>query len=67
MNIKSTPPQPIVRDFYSELKNITWKPITYTQYNNIDEDGFIIFLFNMKKERFSIDEFECCSFELSDK
>lgn len=64
---KNNKPQPIVREFFDELKDVTWKPITYTLYNKLDEEGFIPFLNNKYKERFSIDDFECGVFDLTEK
>lgn len=67
MVTKNMRPQPIKRNFYEDLKNVTWKPISYGRYNTIEEDGFIAYIENMTKKRYDIDDFEGCSFELSDK
>ena len=67
MVTKNMQPQPIKRDFYGELSRVTWRPILYGQYNKLDDEGFIIFVENMTKKKYDIDDFECCSFELSDR
>lgn len=59
--------EPIVRDFFNELKDITWKPITYYMYNLLDDGGFIPYLQNTYKERFSIDDFEYGVFKMCEK
>ena len=60
-------PQPIVREFFNELKNATWHPISFSLYNKLDDDGFILFLNTRYNERFSIDDFECCTLKKKKK
>lgn len=67
MVTKNLRPQPIKRDFYEDLKNIIWKPISYGRFNSLEEEGFIAYVENMTKKRYDIDDFEGCSFELSEK
>lgn len=64
---KTKQQEPIVRDFFNELKDITWKPITYYMYNVLDDGGFTEYLQNTYKERFSIDDFEYGVFAVSEK
>lgn len=67
MVTKNMRPQPIKRDFYEELKNIIWKPISYGRFNSLEDEGFITCVENMTNKKYDIDDFEGCSFELTDK
>ncbi len=55
------------RDFYTELKNATFKSLTYKLYNKLDDEGFLLCLKNKTKENYSIDDFEYLEIELDKK
>lgn len=57
----------IIRDFYEELKNNNFKPLTYTLYNKIDDDCYVQFLNKTYNEIYSIDDFEYYEFNMTDK
>ena len=50
MVTKNMRPQPIKRDFYEELKNAIWKPISYGRFNSLEEEGFITCIENMTRK-----------------
>ena len=55
------------RNFYDELKEEIFKPITYGIFNKMDDDGYINYLEKLHKEPFSIGDFKYYDFELTDK
>ena len=55
------------RDFFEELKEEVFKPITYGIFNKMDDDGYINYLENLHKEPFSIGDFKYHDFNLNDK
>lgn len=57
----------MLRDFYGELKCCEFKPMRYSLYNKLDDNGYIIQLKNQYNEVFSIDDFEYYQFHLSDE
>lgn len=57
----------MVRDFYSELKEEDFKKITYTIYNQMDDENYIAYLEKKFKDIFSVEDFKYYDFELSDK
>ena len=57
----------MVRDFCSELKEENFKKITYTIYNQMDDENYIAYLEKRFNDIFSIEDFKYYDFELSDK
>lgn len=57
----------MLRDFYGEMKTNGFKPMKYSLYNKLDDSGYIIQLKNEYNEVFSIDDFECYQFKLTDE
>lgn len=57
----------MLRDFYAEMKANGFKPMKYSLYNKLDDSGYIIQLKNEYNEVFSIDDFECYQFKLTDE
>lgn len=61
------PKQNDMRDFYSEINDDKFKPITYGLYNKIYDDSFVEYLNNQHKTVYSKDDFEYMTFDLTDK
>ena len=57
----------MLRDFYEELKTNGFSPMKYSIYNKLDDSGYIIQLKNEYGEIFSVDDFECYQFKLTDE
>ena len=57
----------MVRDFCSELKEENFKKITYTIYNQMDDENYIAYLEKRFNDIFSIEDFKYYDFELNDK
>lgn len=57
----------MVRDFCSELREENFKKITYTIYNQMDDENYIAYLEKRFNDIFSIEDFKYYDFELSDK
>lgn len=56
-----------MRDFYKEINDEQFKPITFGIYNKIDDDRFPLYLKNQYKNVYSIEDFEYQKFILDDK
>lgn len=57
----------IKRDFIDELLNCTFKRLTYTIYNQLDDEQYIESLEKKLKEPLSIEDFEYYDFVLDEK
>lgn len=57
----------MLKDFYAELDEKKFKPITFTIYNKMDDESFVTCLENFYGEKLSIDDFKYYDFELTDK
>lgn len=57
----------MVRDFLNDIKEDKFKKVTYTIYNKMDDEQFIIFLENTFNESFSIEDFKYYDFDLTEK
>ena len=57
----------IKRDFIEELLNANFKKITYTIYNQLDDEGYIETLEKIMKEPLSIEDFEYYDYTLDEK
>lgn len=57
-----------MRDFYKEIEDEKFKPMTFGIFNKIDEeDNFPLYLRNQYNKVFSIDDFEYMKFILNEK
>ena len=56
-----------MRDFYSEIDDDKFKPISFGLYNKIYDDSFIAYLKNQYNTLYSKDDFEYMTFELNEK
>lgn len=55
------------RNFYEELKEAVFKPVTYTIYNKIDDECYVSFLNKKNNTIYSIDDFVYFDFNLEKK
>ena len=55
-----------MRDFYKEIDDGKFKPLSFGIFNQIDDDSFPLYLRNQYNIYCSIDDFEYQNFELSD-
>lgn len=56
-----------MRNFFDELKGKSFKKITYTIFNRIDDDKIVTLIEKKLNTVLSIEDFEYYDFELSDK
>lgn len=56
-----------MRNFCEELKENSFKRLTYTLYNKLDEENYISYLEKVLKEPLSIEDFEYYEFPFDDK
>lgn len=57
----------MTRDFYSEIEEANFKPITYRLYNKIDDDNIPYTLGKKNNTVYGIDDFVYYTFDLSKK
>lgn len=59
------------KEFYTELikqiKEKEYKPLRFTVYNFIEDDGYVTEISGLKGERFGIDDFEYISLDIPDE
>ena len=55
------------RDFFNDIEELTFKPLTYTLFNIIDEDYFVDRLNKLDDTIYSIDDFTYAMYPLTDK
>lgn len=55
------------KDFYQEIKEATFKPITFGLYNHIDDDMIVSYLSKKNKKIYGIDDFVYYKIELTSK